>query len=150
MPKVCKRGLFLPHNRLRSKKYTRFYAVYAKNHVYWLGRIYWRHCRQSGVSKNKLQKKQKNTHLLPCPTTWRSDDSPFETTRKKAYRLVCLFSWLGRSDSNTRMTESEALSDIKKRAFLRCLTPKNCPFLYSPHRLPRTLPHNFILHPFCS
>ena len=36
---------------------------------------------------------------------------PFASSaRKKAYSKVCLFSWLGRSDSNTRMTESESVA----------------------------------------
>ena len=54
--------------------------------------------------------------LLPCACFLarppeRSGFSPFaHNAQKKAYPMVCLFLWLGRSDSNTRMTESESVA----------------------------------------
>ena len=50
------------------------------------------------------------TCLSPIPPTRKSAFLLFKTARKKTYPMVCLFSWLGRSDSNTRMTESESVA----------------------------------------
>ena len=90
--------------------------------------------------------------------------------QKKAYLLVCLFllleliilasprrrrrgnvsffSYLPLSSPSplTRMTESEALTNVQKRAFLAWKLLKNAHFSYSPHNLPRKMPHNSIRH----
>ena len=72
--------------------------------------------------------------LLPCACFLarppeRSGFSPFaHNANKKAYPMVCLLIWLGRSDSNTRMTESESvalplgespMSTCHKRSFIK-------------------------------
>ena len=54
--------------------------------------------------------------------------------------------WLGISDSNTRMTESETLPDIQKRANLNDFSLKFAHFAYSPHDLPHKSPHDFLRH----
>ena len=69
-----------------------------------------------------------------------------QAVQEKSAPLGALFPWLGISDSNTRMTESESLIDIQKRAVLNDFSLKIARFTYSPHDLPHKSPRNFIRH----
>ena len=95
------------------------------------------------------------------------------SSQEKSAPLGTLFPWLGISDidgkavkaskrrqlsylflplqadvsrTNTRMTESEAFTDIQKQAILSEKSFKTARFTYAPHNLPHKSPRNFIRH----